>query len=158
MVKARTYSKKLKVIQGPGGEEYTAAKRKYTRHEEIHVHRPIVRLLMQIEAYTRQLTFFHVPNQLLRRTDLRKLFSGLGVRSGVPDLSIPISGGRTIYLELKFNGNDASPDQSSYMDKLRALGHIVEIIDAKDSKDAQEKMIALLTKYGIVDFRLKAPQ
>lgn len=158
MVKIPIYSKKLKVIQGAGGQEYTKAKKPMVRHEETHVQRPIVRLLAQIEGYTRQLTFAHIPNQLLRRRDLRKIFHGLGVRSGVPDLIIPIGGGRTIWCELKYDGQPVSADQSEYMDKLRALGHIVEIIDAKDSQDAQNQMIALLAKYGIADFRLKVPE
>lgn len=147
----------IKIITGAGGKEYTKAKKPMVRHEETHVQRPIVRLLAQIEGYTRQLTFFHIPNQLLRRPDLRKIFHGLGVRSGVPDLSIPISGGRTIWCELKYDGQAVSADQSEYMDKLRALGHIVEIIDAKDSQDAQNQMFAILAKYGITDFKLRGP-
>ena len=87
---------------------YTKAKKPMVRHEETHVQRPIVRLLAQIEGYTRQLTFAHIPNQLLRRPDLRKIFHGLGVRSGVPDLIIPIGGGRTIWCELKYDGASIS--------------------------------------------------
>lgn len=147
--------RKVKLIQGVGGKEYTQSSKRPVRHEENKVQRPLVRLLAQIEGYTKSLTFFHVPNQLLRRADLRKIFHGLGVRSGVPDLVIPISGGRTLFIELKYDGNGLSDDQDGYIAKLKALGHIVEIIDAKDSMDAQNQLFDILAKYGITDFRLK---
>lgn len=125
------------------------------RHEEIHVQRPIVAILWKIEAYTHKLTFFHVPNQLLRTSKLRKIFTALGIRPGVCDLPILIAGGRTIWLELKYNGGRLSGDQDSFADRARALGHIVEVIDATDSLDASKQLYALLEKYGIKDFALQ---
>lgn len=139
------------------GSEYTASPRKPKRHEENIIQRPLVRILEKIESYTGLLTFFHVPNQLLRRSDLRKIFHGLGVRSGVPDLVIPIGGGRTLWIELKYGKNDTTDDQDAYLNTLRRLGHLVEIIKAKDSHDAQEQLFAILAKYGIADFRYVHP-
>ena len=145
------------VVQGTGGEEYTVSKKKISRHEENKIQRPLVKVLEKIEAYTGMLTFFHVPNQLLRRSDLRKIFHGLGVRAGVPDLPIPISGGRTIWLELKYNGNKTSDKQDEFLDRLRKLGHIVEVIDAKDSLDAQNQLFEILARHGLNDFRYVHP-
>lgn len=144
-----------KVIEGAGGQEYTVSKKKRVMHEESKVQRPLVGILAKIEAYTKKLTYFHVPNQLLRRSDLKKIFSGLGVRSGVPDLVVPIEGGKTLFIECKYNGNGASDDQSAYMEGLKRLGHIVYVIDAKDSHDAQNQLFAILEEHGITDFRLK---
>lgn len=155
--KPRLKKKVPRVLVGGEGGEYTQSTRKVTRHEENKVHRPLVRILEKIEAYTGTLKFFHVPNQLLRRSDLRKIFHGLGVRSGVPDLVIPIGGGRTLWLELKYGTNTTTDDQDQYLNDLRRLGHIVEVITAKDSQDAQEQLFAILAKYGIADFRYVHP-
>lgn len=144
------------VVEG-NGAEYTQARKKMKRHEEIHVQRPIVRVLAQIEGWTRQLTFFHVPNQLLRRPDIRKIYSGLGVRSGVPDLPIALPGGKTLWVELKYGGNGLSEDQSEFMDRLKALGHITHVIDSSDAVDAQRQLFDLLAEHGITDFRLRNP-
>lgn len=152
-----------KVIETAGGESYTAAKKPQVRHEEIKVHRPLVRLLAQIEAYTRVLTFFHIPNQLLRRSALKKIFAALGVRSGIPDLCIPIAGGRVIWIECKHgkpeSGEKAlTDDQGIMVGKLRALGHDVYVISALDSHQAQEQLYAILERHGITDFRLRGPE
>ena len=149
--------RKVPVIVEGGGVEYPQSAKKSVRHEENKVQRPLVRVLEKIESYTGLLTFFHVPNQLLRRSDLRKIFAGLGVRSGVPDLVIPIGGGKTLWVELKYNGNGTSDKQDDYLATLRKLGHLVEIIDAKDSHDAQEQLFAVLAKHGIADFRYVHP-
>lgn len=139
-----------RVLVESGNAEYTQSKRKYHRHEENKVQRPIVRILSQIEAYTGLLTYFHVPNQLLRRSDIRKIFAGLGVRAGVPDICIPIGDGKTIWLELKYNGNATSDGQDEYIKKLKALGHVVEIIDAKDEQDAQRQLFELLERHNVI--------
>lgn len=140
-----------------GDFAYTQAKAKPKHHEETVVQRPLVRILEKIEGYTGLLTFFHVPNQLLRRKDLRKIFHGLGVRSGVPDLVIPLTGGRTLFIELKFGNNDTTETQDKYIQNLRRLGHLVEVIAAKDSMDAQNQLFDILAKHGLTDFRFVHP-
>ena len=145
------------IVEGESGA-YSQAKRKIKRHEEIHVQRPIVRVLAQIEGWTKQLTFFHVPNQLLRRPYIRKIYAGLGVRSGVPDLPIALPGGKTLWVELKYKGNGLSDDQNEFMGRLKALGHITHVIDAKDAVDAQRQLFDLLAAHGLTDFRLRNPR
>lgn len=146
------------MVLGEGGVEYPQAKVKRRRPEETHVQRPIVKILAKIEAWTGSLTYFHVPNQLLRTAKMRKIYGGLGVRAGVPDLPIVLSGGRTLWLELKYNGNGTSDAQDGFLDRLRALGHIVEVIDATDAHDAQEQFFAVLANHGMTDFRLRGAQ
>lgn len=146
------------LVEGASGQEYTRSKKPAKRHEENQVQKPIVRILRQIEEYTGLLTFFHVPNQLLRRSDLRKIFFGLGVRAGVPDIVIILKTGQVIWLELKFDGNDTSDKQDEFIGKLQSSGQIVEIIDAKNSHDAQEQLFAILAKYGLTQFKFIHPK
>lgn len=151
--KRRARAKVPRVVGEDGQEKVKRGK--IIRHEEIHVQRPIVRVLWQIEAWTRQLTFFHVPNQLLRTSKLKKIFHGLGIRPGVSDLPILLPGGRTIWLELKFKGGEMSEKQDKFADRARALGHIVATIEAADSMDAVKQLYALLAEHGLTDFRLR---
>lgn len=124
-------------------------KRKMVRHEEIHVQRPIIEVLKALEAYTKQLTFFHVPNQLLRRQALKMVFAALGVRSGVPDLVICLTGGRVLFVELKYGKNKTSDKQDGFIATLGILGHLVEVIAAEDGPSAIKQLYAILIKHGV---------
>lgn len=79
-----------KIVQAGG--EYVRAKKPPERKEEIHVLRPLVKVLYDLESYTKALTFFHIPNELLRRSVMKRIFYHLGVRAGVPDLVILLRG------------------------------------------------------------------
>lgn len=144
------------LMEGPNGGE-TVRGQPIQRHEEKKVQRPIVDFLRKVQDWTQQLTFFHVPNQLLNKSKFRKIFWGLGVRNGVSDLIVPIQGGITLYVELKYNGNSLSDEQIKFFADMTKLGHgpHLYVIDAKDSIDAVEQMKVILAKYGITDFRLK---
>jgi hypothetical protein len=154
MVKKTRRFKPTTLIEGPGGERVAGHKRK--RPEETKVHRPVVSLLRTIESYTRQVLTIHVPNQLLNQSKYRKIYYGLGVRAGVSDLIIPIKGGITLYVELKYNGQPLSEDQIKFIADMTFLGHgpNIYVIDAKDPADAEAQLKAILAKYDITDFRL----
>lgn len=132
-----------------GSSGYVAKKPKIRHMEEAVLQRPIVKALERIERKWMNLTFFHVPNQLLRTSALRKIYAGLGVRSGVTDLVIPIDGGRTLWVELKYKRDDSTDDQIEFHAKLRGLGHRVEIIVAETKAEALEKLFEILQDCGV---------
>jgi hypothetical protein len=143
-------TRKRKVI---GDGEYTVSEKKRENKEEKYVHRPIVTFLRNTERIYQSLIFMCVPNQLLRNSALRKIFHALGVRSGATDLIIPISGGRTIWLELKYGKGKMSEDQVNFRDDLIRLGHIHHVIEADNGVDAEEKMMVILKQYGVETFK-----
>lgn len=140
------------VVQGRGGQLYTKSKKPKKRNEEVHVQRPIVRSLLQIEKFTGKLTFYHVPNQMMRTKSIRIIMAALGVRAGVPDLVICLGGGVTIYLELKYKDGKTNKNQNEYMDKLIELGHNVYVLEAGDSMEACRKLHEILAEHGLTDF------
>lgn len=96
---------------------------------ETQVHRAVVQhLQMRRKPGT---TFFHVPNGGARSPTEAAIMSGLGVRSGVPDLVI-IAGGRTYGLELKAEAGKVSPTQRAMLDELVAAGAIVAVVHGLD--------------------------
>lgn len=140
---------KFRYIEG-GGNGYVRKEPQNVRQEETHVHRPIVSLLREIEGKLKCLSFLHVPNQLLQNNKrMKQIYYGLGVRAGATDLIIPLQGGRTLWLELKFKGSYPTEDQKEFHEILRALGHIVEIITAENSTDAKLKLLDTLKKHGV---------
>lgn len=74
------------------------AKRK-TPEEEIQ--RCIIKFLRGLRRVGVKLQFVHPANELLRTSTLRKIYWGLGVEAGVPDLIILLPGAKTIFIELK---------------------------------------------------------
>lgn len=142
-----------KVISA-GGEEYTVAKEKPKRQEEIHVLRPLVKLLYDIEAKTKALSFFHIPNELLRRSVMKKIFYHLGVRSGVPDLVLLLRGGVVIFIELKYGKpgkgeNGLSEGQEGFIALLKRLGFPVYIICAQDARESCRQLYEILAAHGL---------
>lgn len=130
-------------------------KKKMGRPEEI-VQRACVTLLQTIENLTRRLSFFHIPNQLLRTMVLRVVYAALGVRAGVPDLVILMEGGRIIFVELKINPNKTnvppkhltSSDQDDFHAILIRLGFTVYVLAARNTVDAQNQLLVILEEQG----------
>lgn len=55
---------------------------------------------------------------------------------GVPDRLVCLPGGVIAFVELKAPGQKARPQQRLQIDRLRALGFRVEVIDSKEGADA----------------------
>jgi hypothetical protein len=55
--------------------------------------------------------------------------------SGVPDRLVLLTGGRSIFVELKAPGREPTPKQLLQHKKLRTLGFTVLVIDSKEKVD-----------------------
>ena len=55
---------------------------------------------------------------------------------GHPDIVIYLSGGRTLFLEVKTETGQTTPEQVEYHEKLKLRGHSVEVVrDIKHVED-----------------------
>lgn len=72
---------------------------------------------------------YHVANE--RRTSMHKgkIFKQKGVRSGVPDVCVPIPSGMYpgLYIEFKVRPNQLSDSQKSFIKTLLQIGHLVVV-------------------------------
>lgn len=69
-----------------------------------------------------ELTFFHVPNGGRRSRTEGRIFKGLGVRAGVPDLVVLFPGGRTAFIEIKAPNGRLSAAQKAFRNTAENLG------------------------------------
>lgn len=69
---------------------------------------------------------FHIPNGGSRHKAEAGRFRAMGVKSGVPDLCLPVARGRWhgLFLELKrTKGGRVSPEQAAWIRELEAQGY-----------------------------------
>jgi hypothetical protein len=100
------------------------------------------------------ITYYSVPNGSNKVSDfLRKLFKKTGLKKGVPDLHIPepiyqkpcvdritVPPGQStaillflsLYVEVKMPGKYPDKEQKAWHEKLRKLGHRVEVVRSVD--------------------------
>ena len=96
---------------------------------------------------------YHIPNGGLRSKVEAKIMQGMGVRSGLPDLHLPIFRHfhhpefppeprmwplppvvlNSLYIELKKPGGKLSANQVGWIDWLLNQGHCVHVCDSVDS-------------------------
>ena len=150
--RANKKSSGRKIVQAGG--EYVRAKKPPERKEEIHVLRPLVKVLYDLESYTKALTFFHIPNELLRRSVMKRIFYHLGVRAGVPDLVLLLRGGVAIFIELKYGKpgkgeQGLSEGQEGFIAWLKKLGFPVYIICAQDGRESVRQLYEILRAHGV---------
>jgi hypothetical protein len=81
---------------------------------------------------------FHIPNGEKRDKNTARKLKRLGVKAGIPDLCLPLSGGLTFWLEVKKKKGRLSLVQKRVIDDLRSKGHIVEVAYGYD--EAIEKL------------------
>ena len=78
---------------------------------------------------------FHIPNGGKRGKAEAARFKAMGVKSGVPDLCLPVSRGgyHGLYIELKRRrGGQVSGDQREWIDALRVQGFHVKVCRGSD--------------------------
>jgi len=68
-----------------------------------------------------ELTFFHVPNGGRRSRAEARIFKGLGVRAGVPDLVVLFPGGRCAFIEIKSNKGRLSTSQKAFKNTAESM-------------------------------------
>jgi hypothetical protein len=88
--------------------------------------------------------FYHVPNGGWRHPTTAGRFVRMGVRSGVPDITIHLPGGRTAFLELKAATGRLSPEQQRFMDQVAAIGCLTAVAYAID------EALEILRRWGAV--------
>lgn len=68
---------------------------------------------------------FAIPNGGLRNVRVAGKLKAEGVKSGVPDLFLPVSRRQYhgLFIELKFGKNKPSPQQNAWLDRLAGQGY-----------------------------------
>lgn len=82
----------------------------------------------------------HIPNGGLRNAVVAKKFAGQGVKSGVPDLCLPVPchGYHGLYVEMKRRTKGAiSPSQQAWLDSLQAGGYRAVVCRGADAAKAE---------------------
>lgn len=118
-----------------------------TRPEE-GLQRAVMRHLFFLERYTKNIMSFHPANELLRDENIRKIYAGLGVRSGVPDIVIMLAGGKTVFIELKAGKAGATEKQQEFALGLTTLGFPCYLVAAMNPDDAVNQVNAILLENG----------
>lgn len=72
---------------------------------------------------------YHIPNGGHRHITTARRLKAEGVKSGVPDLCLPVSrqGKNGLYIELKRKGNAPSDNQRAWLTALRDQGYAVAV-------------------------------
>ena len=70
-------------------------------------------------------TIYHIPNEGKRSKFFGALLVALGLKSGVPDLCLPVARGKwhSLYIEMKADGGKPTVEQNQWLCKLRNQGH-----------------------------------
>lgn len=72
---------------------------------------------------------YHIPNGGKRNAKEAVSLKRQGVKSGVPDLHLPVSRGgyNSLYIEMKVNKNKCSENQNKWISRLSEEGHKVNV-------------------------------
>lgn len=78
---------------------------------------------------------FHIPNERYCDPAKGRQLKLAGVRSGVPDLCLPVPSGRYhgLYIEMKTDTGRASQDQKWWIEHLNAAGYFAEVCHGWES-------------------------
>lgn len=68
---------------------------------------------------------YHIPNGGHRHKSVARRLKAEGVKSGVPDLCLPVARGKYhgLYIELKYGKNKTSPSQDKWLAALAGQGY-----------------------------------
>lgn len=81
---------------------------------------------------------YHVPNEGKRSISTGSRLKRLGLKSGVPDIALPVARGGYIglYIEMKYGRNTLTENQRIWLDMLKKAGHMTAVCysftEAKD--------------------------
>ena len=88
----------------------------------------------------------HIPNGGKRDPIEAKHLKSQGVKSGVPDLSLPVArkGYHGLYIEMKVKPNRPTENQKNWLRALRAAGHLTAVAyDWEEAKNLIEDYLKL---------------
>jgi len=73
---------------------------------------------------------FAIPNGGKRHIRVAAKLKAEGVKTGVPDMCLPVARGRQhgLFIELKHGRNTATASQARWIDRLRAAGYRTEVV------------------------------
>lgn len=90
---------------------------------------------------------YHVPNGGMRAITTAKRLRAEGVKSGVPDIVLPVPRGKYhgLYIELKrLRGNTTTPEQDAWLAFLTRQGYLAKV--AHGWEEAAEMITAYITE------------
>lgn len=114
--------------------------------EESRIQMAVLRWTQQAavrRAYPCLKLMYHVPNERKCTPQQGRMMKLLGVKSGVPDLCLPVSSGgyHSLYIEMKTPKGRVSAEQEWWAAELRAQGHKVCVCRSLD------EAVRALTEY-----------
>lgn len=89
---------------------------------------------------------YHIPNEGKRSRLTGARLKEAGLKSGVPDVHLPVARGGYIglYIELKYGRNKPTENQKRWLRALRAAGHLVAVCYGwEQAKELIEQYLAL---------------
>ena len=101
------------------------------RHVEDRIQMEVIKFCRSTPALS---LAFHIENEGKEFIQQAVRAKRMGRLAGLPDICIPMAGGRVLWLELKTSTGRVSATQKDLHKKLIALGHTVEV--AKGLKEA----------------------
>ncbi len=99
------------------------------QHEEAEQAALIQWAAYQASQWPELAFLFHIPNGGLRNKATAARLKAAGVKSGVPDLFLPVTRGQYagLFIEMKYGSNKPTPDQQRYLDMLQREGYAVAV-------------------------------
>ena len=93
---------------------------------------------LQANLHPELARLFHVPNGGQRHTVVAAKLKGQGVKSGVPDLCLPVPrfGCPGLWIEMKTAEGKVSKNQKDWIDYLKGAGYRVEVCRSFDEARA----------------------
>lgn len=89
------------------------------------------------------LLWWHTPNGGTRRIGEARKFQDMGVRPGVPDMTVILPGGLVGFIELKAGRNGLEPSQKAFATAAVALGAAWALCRSLD------EVVTTLTGWGV---------
>jgi hypothetical protein len=92
---------------------------------------------------------YHIPNEGKRGRKAAGVLKAIGVKSGVPDLCLPVRRGRygALYIELKAKDGKVSQAQGEWLDALTACGNAAALCYGADAAIMVIERYLLCEKY-----------
>ncbi len=92
--------------------------------------------------------WWHTPSGGYRRRTEAAIFTGLGVKAGIPDLLI-LSRGKLLAVELKSEGGKLTPAQKAMHQRLMLAGAVVTTVTSLDELDGfLGQLVPLMGRVG----------
>ncbi len=93
---------------------------------------------LQSHVYPELNLLFHVPNGSNKSKAQAGLFKAMGLKSGVPDLFLPVARGEFhgLFIEMKTNKGTLSQNQKNWLNDLETQGYMTAV--AKGFEEAVE--------------------